>query len=62
MDKRFLLTFTYENDDGYEDRDYKWYETEEEMLKDIEDMREYTKDLEVNKAMEITSVRMIEVK
>jgi len=61
MDRKFLLTFSFENDEGMDDKDFKWYETEEEMLKDIEDMKAYTKDLEVMEAIEMLSFRLIEV-
>ena len=61
MDKNFLLTFSYENDEGMDDKDFKWYESEKAMLKDIEDMKEYTEDLRVIEAIEILNSRAIKV-
>jgi len=61
MDNNFLLTFSYENDEGMFDEDFKWYKSEEAMLKDIEDMKKYTKDLIVLEAIEILSLRIIEI-
>jgi len=61
MDQNFLLTFSFENDEGMDDKDFKWYESEEEMIQDIEDMKKYTKDLMVIEAMEILDSREINI-
>ena len=59
MEQNFLLTYSFENDEGMSDSSFNWYETEEEMYKDIEYMKKYTKDLEVIEAFEILSYREI---
>ncbi len=61
MDNRFLLTYGFENMEGMCQKNFKWYLTEEEMMQDIEDMKEYLTDFGVIKAMEILNVRNIEL-
>ena len=61
MEQNFLLTYSFENDEGMSDSNFNWYETEEAMRKDIEDMKNYTKDLEVMEAFEILSYREIDL-
>ena len=61
MHKRFLLTFSFENREGMYDGDYKWYESEEAMKIDIEDMKEYIKDFKIVDALEVISVRKIKL-
>jgi len=57
----FLLTYTYTNDEGMFDRSYSWYETEEEMLKDIEFMKSCIEDLEIETSIEIYNSREINI-
>ena len=61
MDKIFLLLCSYENMEGMLERDFEWYQTEENMRESIEDKKEFIKDFTVNKAMEILQVRNIEI-
>lgn len=62
MDNKFLLLYSFENMEGMMERGYKWYQTEEELVEDIEDMKEYIKDFTVNDAIEILQLREIETK
>ena len=62
MDNKFLLLYSFENLEGMMERGYKWYQTEEELVEDIEDMKEYIKDFTVNDAIEILQLREIETK
>lgn len=59
MDKNFLLLCSYENMEGMLERDFEWYQTEENMRESIEDKKEFIKDFTVNKAIEILQVRNI---
>ena len=61
MNKKFLLTYGFENMEGMEQTDYAWYETEEDMKENIEDMKEYMKDFSVVEAIEILSLRIIKL-
>jgi hypothetical protein len=61
MDKNFLLLCSYENMEGMLERDFEWYQTEENMRESIEDKKEFIKDFTVNKAIEILQVRNIEI-
>ena len=60
MDNKFLLLYSFENMEGMMERGYKWYQTEEELVEDIEDMKEYIKDFTVNDAIEILQLREVE--
>ena len=62
MDNKFLLLYSFENLEGMMERGYKWYQTEEELVEDIEDMKEYIKDFTVNDAIEIFQARDIVIK
>lgn len=62
MDNKFLLLYSFENMEGMMERGYKWYQTEEELVEDIEDMKEYIKDFTVNDAIEILQARDIVIK
>lgn len=62
MDNKFLLLYSFENMEGMMERGYKWYQTEEELVEDIEDMKEYIKDFTVNDAIEIFQARDIVIK
>lgn len=62
MDNKFLLLYSFENMEGMMERCYKWYQTEEELVEDIEDMKEYIKDFTVNDAIEIFQARDIVIK
>ena len=62
MDNRFLSLYSFENMEGMMERGYKWYQTEEELVEDIEDMKEYIKDFTVNDAIEILQARDIVIK
>lgn len=62
MDNKFLLLYSFENMEGMMERGYKWYQTEEELVEDIEDMKEYIKDFTVNDTIEILQLREIETK
>lgn len=62
MDNKFLLLYSFENMEGMMERGYKWYQTEEELVEDIEDMKEYIKDFTVNDAIEILQLREIVIK
>ncbi len=59
MDNNFLLTYSYENDEGRTDANYSWYESEEEMNDDIQFMKNTLHDFRINEAMEIMQVRNI---
>lgn len=61
MDGKYLLTYSYENEEGMNDSDYDWYETEEKMVEDIEFKKEVLHDFKINEAMEIFSARNIEI-
>ena len=41
MDKNFLLLCSYENMEGMLERDFEWYQTEENMRESIEDKKEF---------------------
>ena len=56
---KFLLTYSFENMEGMSDGDFKWYSTEEEMIEDTIDKKEYLKDFKVLQALEILSARYI---
>jgi len=62
MDNKFLLLYSFENMEGMMERGYKWYQTEEELVEDIEDMKEYIKDFTVNDTIEILQARDIVIK
>ena len=62
MDNKFLSLYSFENMEGMMERGYKWYQTEEELVEDIEDMKEYIKDFTVNDAIEILQARDIVIK
>ena len=62
MDNKFLLLYSFENMEGMMERGYKWYQTEKELVEDIEDMKEYIKDFTVNDAIEIFQARDIVIK
>lgn len=62
MDNKFLLLYSFENMEEMMERGYKWYQTEEELVEDIEDMKEYIKDFTVNDAIEILQLREIVIK
>ena len=57
---KILLLYSFENMEGMLERNFEWYQTEEQMRESIEDKKEYIKDFAVNKAMEILQVRNIE--
>jgi hypothetical protein len=61
MDKKFLLTYGFENTEGMDQTSYRWYKTEEDMRKNIEDMKEYMKDFSIVQAIEILSSRFIKL-
>ena len=62
MDNKFLSLYSFENMEGMMERGYKWYQTEEELVENIEDMKEYIKDFTVNDAIEILQARDIVIK
>ena len=62
MDNNFLLTYSYENQEGMSDSDYDWYETEEKMLEDIEFKKEVLHDFRINEAIQVLGVKNIELK
>jgi hypothetical protein len=57
----FLLTYRYENEEGMYVTDYEWYKTKEDMIKDIEFLREFLKDFEIHDAMEILNYNDLEI-
>lgn len=61
MDKNFLLLCSYENMEGMLERDFEWYQTEENMRESIEDKKEFIKDFTVNKAIELLQIRNIKL-
>lgn len=62
MDNNFLITYSYENNEGMTDFGYSWYESEESMIEDVDFKRGFLKDFEIQDAMEILGVRNIDLK
>jgi len=61
MDKNYLLTYSYENNEGMSDTDYAWYSSEEEMYEGIEFKKEIFHCFEVIDAIEIINARDIKI-
>ena len=62
MEQKFLLIFSFKNTEGMYRQGFDWYLTEEEMMIDIEDKKEYLKNFKMIEAMEILSARDIDIK
>ncbi len=61
MSKNILLLYSFENMEGMLERNFEWFETEQQLKENIEDKKEYIKDFTVNKAMELLQIRNIKL-
>jgi len=61
MSKNILLLYSFENMEGMIERNFEWFETEQQLKENIEDKKEYIKDFTVNKAMELLQIRNIKL-
>ena len=61
MDQNFLLTYSFENNEGMYDQNFGWYETREEMIEDIEAKESCLKDFKIIEAIEILNSRKMEL-
>ena len=61
MSKNILLLYSFENMEGMLERNFEWFETEQQLKENIKDKKEYIKDFTVNKAMELLQIRNIKL-
>ena len=61
MSKNILLLYSFENMEGMLERNFEWFETEQQLKENIEDKKEYIEDFTVNKAMELLQIRNIKL-
>lgn len=61
MSKNILLLYSFENMEGMLERNFEWFETEQQLKENIEDKKEYIKNFTVNKAMELLQIRNIKL-
>lgn len=61
MNRNFLLTYNFENEEGMYDSNYAWFESEEEMREEIEFFIDIYKDFEIDEMFEIINAREIEL-
>jgi len=61
MSKNILLLYSFENMEGMIERNFEWFETEQQLKENIEDKKEYIKDFTVNKIMEVLQYRNIKI-
>lgn len=60
MDKNFLLTYYFNDDEGRQVQGFSWYYTEEEMEEDFEILKE-DYNFEMGDCIEVISCRNIEI-
>jgi hypothetical protein len=59
MERKFLLTYHFENMEGMFQQCFQWFFTEKEMMEAIEDKAEILKDFYIIDMLEVYSVRHI---
>lgn len=60
MDRNYLLTFSYQNEEGFSISSFSWNDTLEELKEDILDYKKHLNDFDVIEIVKINSCEILD--